>query len=240
MTKTLTYLAGAGVAALICAAAGSASAAEIDCPLTQARRTITNPLPGGWWTTPMVNSLSDTRIVTIGGNRALQCVYGDSGSIQRPAPPGLLCSARPGGFRCLPPLPPPPPPIPPPPPPIPAPVTFSTGPAVIPQTYMVNFDNGNVGGGGGSDLWFQAVTATQRYLTPVNGARMAVGDRSNRGRDGCRAASFSTARVPLAAVPVGSYICVKTNQGRISQFRLNAVTGLAVKTLEVGYTTWAN
>ena len=84
------------------------------------------------------------------------------------------------------------------------------------------------------------MTASERYLTPVNGARIAVGDRSNRGRNGCAVASYSTARVPLSAVPVGSYICMKTNQGRTSQFRMNAITGLSVKNLEIGYTTWAN
>lgn len=238
-TKTITYLAGSAIAALVCAAAGSASAADIDCPLSQARRTIVDPLPGGWWTTPQVNTLSETKIVTIGGQKALMCVYGASGSIQRNAPAGMLCSTRPSGFRCTPPivvL----PPVVLPPLVLPPPVTFSTDIVVVPQTYEVNFDNGNVGSGPGADLWFQAVTSTERYLTPVNGARIAVGDRSNRGRNGCAAASFSTARVPLAAVPVGSYICMKTNQGRTSQFRLNAVTGLAVKNLEMGYTTWAN
>jgi hypothetical protein len=235
-TKTITYLAGSAFAALVCAAAGSASAADIDCPLSMAKRTIVNPLPGGWWTTPQVNSLSDSRIVTIGGQKALQCVYGDSGSIQRNAPAGQLCSTKPGGFRCTPPI------IILPPTPFPpsAPVTFSTDILVIPQTYQVNFDNGNVGGGGGADLWFEAVTSFERYLVPINGARIAVGDRSNRGRNGCAAASYSTGRVPLAAVPVGSYICMKTNQGRTSQFRMNAITGSTVKNLEIGYTTWAN
>ncbi|MDO9338807.1 MAG: hypothetical protein EON95_15600 [Caulobacteraceae bacterium] len=234
MTKTITYLAGSAIAALVCAAAGSASAADIDCPLSQARRTIVDTLPGGWWTTPQVNSLSETKIVTIGGQKALMCVYGGSGSIQRNAPPGMLCTTRPTGFRCtpmvfLPPVPPPSPPV-----------TFSTGGVVVPQTYELNLDNGNVGGGSGADLWFQAVTSTERYLTPINGAMIAVGDRSNRGRNGCRVASFSSGRVPLSAVPVGSYICMKTNQGRTSQFRMNAITGLSVKTLEMGYTTWAN
>jgi hypothetical protein len=36
---------------------------------------------------------------------------------------------------------------------------------------------------------------------------------------------------------VGSYVCVKTNQGRISQFRLNGYSGT---TMNLGYTTWAN
>jgi hypothetical protein len=44
--------------------------------------------------------------------------------------------------------------------------------------------------------------------------------------------------VPLAAVPVGSYVCMRTNQGRISQFRMNGISGGYPKVLQMGYTTW--
>jgi len=45
--------------------------------------------------------------------------------------------------------------------------------------------------------------------------------------------------VRLADVPVGSYVCVRTNEGRISQFRMNAITpAAAASTLTIGYTTW--
>ena len=121
--------------------------------------------------------------------------------------------------------------------PAPAPVTFSTGPIVLKQTYTANLDNGTVGTPG-RDLWFEAVDPAHRYLKPVNGAQMAVGDRSNRGFAGCSAESFSTARVNINHIPVGSYVCMKTNAGRISQFRVNAVTGGAVKKMKLGYTTW--
>lgn len=121
--------------------------------------------------------------------------------------------------------------------PAPAPVTFSTGPILLKQTYTANLDNGTVGSAG-KDIWFQAVDASHRYLKPVNGARMAVGDRSNRGFAGCSGESFSTARVNINALPVGSYVCMKTNAGRISQFRVNAVYGGAVKKMKLGYTTW--
>jgi len=128
-------------------------------------------------------------------------------------------------------------PTPPPPPPPPAPVTYSTGPILLKQTWTANLDNGSVGGPG-ADIWFQAVDPAHRYLTPRNGARFAVGDRSNRGYAGCAAASYSGARVNINAIPVGSYVCVKTNAGRISQFRVNAVYGGAVKKMRLGYTTW--
>jgi hypothetical protein len=233
MNKGMLYLTGAGVAGVITALAGQAAAATIDCPATQVRREITTPLPGGWWNTPIVDRLSDTRVVNIGGRPALQCVYGQAGSVQRNAPVGETCTATPRGFVCRPLR----PPVPPPPPPRPA-ETFSTGPVSLPQTYLVNLDNGNVTSGPQADLWFQAETATRLFLAPQNGAMIAVGDRSNRGFAGCSRAAFSSARVPLAAVPVGSYVCVRTNQGRISQFRVNGISGGPVKTLQLGYTTW--
>jgi len=215
-------------------AAGSASAQPVECPLSQARRTITNDLPSGWWTTPIVNNLTETRVQDIGGEPALMCVYGASGSIQREAPENSTCVARIGGFDCM--------------PDIrlvpgvtpgvitPAPQTHSTGALSVPQTYLFDLDNGAVGASG--DVWFHAVTNTQLYLEPSGGAQMAVGDRSNRGRDGCAAASYSTARVALSAVPVGSYVCVRTNEGRISQFRVNAISSGSPRTLSLGYTTW--
>ncbi|MGV3649866.1 MAG: peptidase inhibitor family I36 protein [Devosia sp.] len=130
----------------------------------------------------------------------------------------------------LPPITPVPPPAP------PAPVTYSTGPIDLQQTFTVNLDNGQ-SGGPGVDLWYQAVNAGEKYLTPRNGALLAVGDRSNRGFAGCSAASFSGDRVPLWSIPVGSYVCARTDQGRISQFRVNGFTGT---TMNLGYTTWAN
>lgn len=116
------------------------------------------------------------------------------------------------------------------------PVTFSTGPIDLQQTFTANLDNGTVGGGG-VDIWYQAVSAVEKYITPRNGATIAVGDGSNRGYAGCAAESFSGDNVPLADIPVGTYVCVKTNQGRISQFRVNGFMGT---TMKLGYTTWAN
>jgi hypothetical protein len=227
-----TFLSGLAAAfAFFLIAAPTAGAEAIECPLPQARRTITNDLPPGWWTTPIVNSLSETRVQEIGGRPALMCVYGASGSIQRNAPEGQVCTARTGGFDCTPRLRPVPLPL-----PRPTPQTHSTGPLEVPQTYVFDLDAGTVGGSG--DIWFHAVTNTELYLEPRGGAQMAVGDRSNRGFAGCSSASYSTARVPLGDIPVGSYVCVRTDEGRISQFRMNAISPGSPKTLSLGYTTW--
>ncbi len=198
-----------------------AFAAQIDCPLSQVRREITTQLPSGWWNTPMVSRLSDTRVIQIAGRPALQCIYGAAGSIQRNSPNGQTCSANARGFTCV----------------SAAPRTYSTGSLHIPQTWAADLDRGVVGQGG-EDIWFQAETASLLYLKPRNGAKIGVGDRSNRGFEGCRNARMSNARVSLRDIPVGSYVCMRSSEGRISQFRVNAVTGGSPKTLSIGYITW--
>jgi hypothetical protein len=116
------------------------------------------------------------------------------------------------------------------------PVTLSTGSVDLPQTWRLDLDSGTVGAGG-ADLWFHAVTAADRYLEPVGGAALALGDGSDRGRDGCRDAAFSTERIRVQQSLEGSYICARTGEGRISQFRFNGMDGTVMK---LGYTTWAN
>lgn len=196
---------------------------RVGCPFDQATRTITNRLPNGWWTTPLVNRLSTTRVEVIAGKRALQCVYGQSGAIQRNEPEGYSCVAVAGGFNCR--------------RGASNPGTHSAGQVRVRQTYLVDLDAGRVGEAG-ADLWFEAETRDRLYLTPRNGAQMWVGNRTNRGYEGCVAGSFSDRRVSLSAVPVGSYVCVRTNERRISQFRMNAISAGSPKTLSLGYTTW--
>lgn len=116
------------------------------------------------------------------------------------------------------------------------PVTYSTGPINLPQTYTANLDNGAVGGPG-VDIWYRAVNPFVKFIAPRNGALLARGDGSNRGYSGCSTESFSSAQIPLGSIPPGTYVCVRTNAGRISQFRVNGFDGT---TMKIGYTTWAN
>ncbi|MET0183547.1 MAG: hypothetical protein ABW199_11740, partial [Caulobacterales bacterium] len=96
----MKLIAAFAAVALACFAA-PAFADPIECPLSQVRREITTPTPSGWWNTPIVNSLTETRVQTIGGSPALMCIYGPAGSIQRNAPEGQNCTARTGGFDCV-------------------------------------------------------------------------------------------------------------------------------------------
>ena len=211
---------------------------SLECPLTQAKRTIIDSLPQGWWTTPIVYSLSETKVSKIAGRTSLLCIYGKSGSVQRYAPDNHVCKAVENGFKCkqmarispvAQPL-----PI----KPIVRPQTFTTGKIDVKQTYSVDLDRGYQGNSNHADLWLQAETQELLYLVPRNNARIAVGDGSNRGYSGCLNAAYSEQRVPLASVAPGSYVCVRTNENRVSQFRLNSISSDVPVVLSLGYTTW--
>lgn len=215
-----------GLATLASMATPTALKAEtIRCPLDQIRREVTTPLPAGWWNTPIVNSLTETKIITFSsGKKAMQCRYGPAGSIMLEVRSDKTCTAISGGFNCTttggg------------------APRTFKTGSISLRQTYLADFDR-NSSQSSAADIWFQAETSDLLYITPRNGAKLGVGNRSNRGYAGCSAARYSSSRVSLRDIPVGSYICVKTNEGRISQFRMNSISGGSPKTLGLGFTTW--
>jgi hypothetical protein len=124
-------------------------------------------------------------------------------------------------------------PLPPPPQPI-----HSQDTLQIQQTFSVDLDEGNLANGPDVDLFFQAVTASQLFLKPMNGAQLAVGDRSDRGYDGCSAEAFSPSPVPLAAIPAGSFVCFATSDGRVGQFRVQSLTGSVPKKLTIQYRTW--
>lgn len=205
-----------------------AQAYTMDCPLEWANRTITDRLPSDWWTTPIGERLSGTRVGRIGGQNALICEYGAAGTIQRYEPERDRCTANGRGFVCQ------------------GRVVVQATPAVhssggveVPGTYVIDLDSGRLDTARG-DIWLQAVTASERYVTPRNGAQIATArerDRS-RGRDGCARAEYTSDRLSMDRLRVGSWLCVRTSEGRISEFRVNEIRGGSPYSLVLGYTTW--
>ena len=116
------------------------------------------------------------------------------------------------------------------------PEVYSSGSINLQQSYTANLDSGAIGWVG-ADIWYRAILPVSKSISPRNGALLAQGDGSNRGFTGCNAATFTDQPIPVGDIPVGTYVCVKTNQGRISQFRLD---GYAGTTMKLSYTTWAN
>lgn len=225
-TKTFTR----GLTAALVLAAGAVIGADdakadrsvIQCPARITGKVIT--APNGWTKLETTRDLQNAKVIEDGRRDILRCLYGQAGRIERKAPQDATCRATDNGFVCN--------------TPATGPVTHSTGGRTIDQTYTINLDNGNVGGGG-ADLWLQAPNAIVRLLTPRNGAVFSVGP-NQRGYNGCKTAAFSADVMPLITVPVGSYVCYKTNEGRIGEFRMNDIQRRPLTKIDIGYTTWKN
>jgi hypothetical protein len=95
-------------------------------------------------------------------------------------------------------------------------VVHAQGQVSIPQTFEVDLDTGALGSAG-ADIVFEAQTATERFLTPVGGATLAIVGTSPVGKAGYAAAPLSTNRVPVQSLNPGTHVCVKTNEGRFSE-----------------------
>lgn len=220
----------AGMAGLVFSAlpASAKIVSFVQCPGAKMQREITTPLPSGWWQTPIVVGLKATEIQTIGGKATLVCRYGAAGQIMHLRPKNQMCKPVQGGFQCHPPLGPQPPQP-------PQAAIHAKGHINLPQGARANLDTGTVGGGGGTDLWYRAVNPLVRFLGPVNGATMWVGGATPQGKAGCASGPFAGNKVPLLLVPPGTHVCLKTGQGRISEFRINGFGGT---TMSLSYTTW--
>jgi hypothetical protein len=71
----------------------------------------------------------------------------------------------------------------------------------------------------------------------VNGGQISYAGGAQRNYPGCAAAVYSAAPLPLASIAVGQYVCVRTSEGRFSEFRINSI-GTVLRVLNLTYTTW--
>ena len=108
------------------------------------------------------------------------------------------------------------------------------GQAVLRQTQRLDLDTGLVGRNG-ADLQYARAGNGRLYLRTLNGAAMAIGRRNDRGFIGCNTARYNSQQVSTGQMPVGSFICVRTSEGRKAQFRVNQITDRAIN---IGFETY--
>jgi hypothetical protein len=115
----------------------------------------------------------------------------------------------------------------------------------VAQTYSWSFDEGkvSVGKGAAKDIWFEAANASTRYLTPKGNALLAIAGGKSAGFVGCSAAQFSTNRISMDSLEKGTFLCAKSNQGRIGEFSYDDLyaanpANQRILTLRITYTTW--
>jgi hypothetical protein len=111
------------------------------------------------------------------------------------------------------------------------------------DNYVVQVDNGNddpylypPDSFDGSDFWYEVEHKTER-LHPQHGARLAVGGTDESGFLGCSGAVYLKGAIRISDSPVGLHICVRTNEGRYSEIRIDAIDQKN-KTISFSFTTW--
>ncbi len=134
----------------------------------------------------------------------------------------LVCACVLVGFGCTSSTKPPDSPTSPTPPTNPTPPTvYRQGTLRLPITWIADLDKGEIVFGPlePHDVWFQAVTPTEWYLTP-EGGRLAMSGTSAPGYDGCSVAPLRYDRIPMGNLSVGLYLCAITDEGRIAELRV--------------------
>jgi hypothetical protein len=75
-------------------------------------------------------------------------------------------------------------------------------------------------------------------LQPANAAQMAKMGTTSIGKSGCMDAFLTSNNININSLTAGTYVCVKTSEGRYAEFRVNSAVGPSPGTLRITYTTW--
>jgi len=86
------------------------------------------------------------------------------------------------------------------------------------------------------DFWLQR-GGKALFLVPQNGAVLAIGNLKEAGLQGCATAQYGKGKTRVDDLPRGTYICVRTNEGRYAEMRLEDA-GRVRDGVVVSYITW--
>jgi len=116
--------------------------------------------------------------------------------------------------------------------------THLVGTLIVPQTFSADLDGGVVVDDSKTDLWFEALTATRRYLVPMNGAMLALMPDGKFGFAECSAANFSLEKIDLERLSSGTHLCILTNESRYADIAIIEAAGPSPGLLKMTFTTW--
>ncbi len=75
-------------------------------------------------------------------------------------------------------------------------------------------------------------------LQPRHRAEFARGTASKAGLSGCMNATYVKGQLRVDQLPLGNHICVRTNQGRYSELRIDEAIRRGADQVLLSYTTW--
>lgn len=89
-----------------------------------------------------------------------------------------------------------------------------------------------------SDLWFQAQTATRRYLTPTNGAEVALLPAGTSGLQACAGSRPGLQRIDVKRLTIGRHLCLLTTDQRLSEIIILGTPSPSPGEIALSFTTW--
>lgn len=100
----------------------------------------------------------------------------------------------------------------------PAPKLIVDTPILMVPDAFLDTDSGSIAADG-ADLWFQQVSDSERYLVPQQDAVVATQGQDSPGAEGCAKATLGGDRILLDNLQPGTYLCLRTANGNISEMR---------------------
>jgi hypothetical protein len=116
---------------------------------------------------------------------------------------------------------------------------LSSGEVDLEQTYNLDLDTGTVSPAAGDrDIHFQAVSSTEKYITPRNGTEIKLMDSRTPSLSDCQSASLSSNKVSLDDIEELDVFCFATSLGNYGRFEIETISGGTVQTIHIDYLTW--
>ncbi len=115
---------------------------------------------------------------------------------------------------------------------------YHSGKINLKQTFHADFDTiDDTPSVGDQDIWFEAVSSSEKYFTPNNGAKLKLITTGAPSYDQCTTTSLSSNRISLSDVSVGDWLCFKTSEGRYGRAEIEARSG-DPETIRLDIVTW--
>jgi hypothetical protein len=116
---------------------------------------------------------------------------------------------------------------------------LSSGKIDLKQTNTLDLDTGTVAPSSGDrDVWFNAVSASEKYFVPQNGAEFRNMGDSVPDFDDCDSASLSSSQIDLDDLSEGDWLCYGTSLGNLGRLEIEGITSGTPQYLNLDYRTW--
>jgi len=122
----------------------------------------------------------------------------------------------------------------------PGPQSRAVGQFDVPQTFCANLDSvyPSYACDAQSDFFYQAVSPTERYLSPRNGAVFAQFGSTPPTAQNCAGAPLTNSRISVADLVPSWHVCFRTSSGSLGSLWLREAVGPSPSAMRIHFDLW--